>query len=195
MSMQLFQLIESWIEDDLLSLPGEESDLYEYKSSRTPIDKLKEKIAIAASAFWNSGGGIFVAGVDDMGKIDGGIPTTIGRQKVRDWVDQVLANVEPIGPYTINIIQKSSPTSRILDHNAVLVIGFGESNNPPHMAPDRKYYLRVGAHSGAATHFLVEAIRSRRGIQSPMLRAVFRNHEHKPGIVQLVIMNVNNAAA
>jgi hypothetical protein len=52
---------------DIDSLPPAEDDAFEYKSSRTPLDKLKEKIKKAASAFANSGGGCFIAG-EWMGK-------------------------------------------------------------------------------------------------------------------------------
>ncbi|GAA5531590.1 ATP-binding protein [Herpetosiphon gulosus] len=82
--------IEGWTEEDLLRLPSEENDHYEYKSSQIPMDRLKEKISIAASAFWNSGGGFFIVGIDDTGHIDGGIAKTVGRQKLPDWIDQIL---------------------------------------------------------------------------------------------------------
>jgi hypothetical protein len=194
-NQEQYKLIEEWNEDDLLNLPEEENDRYEYKSSKTPTDKLKDKICIAASAFWNSGGGFFFAGVDDHGQVDGGIPENIGRQKLRDWVDQVLLGVEPRGPYHIKLISKSLPASPIDSDKVVLVIGFGESYTAPHMAPDKKYYVRAGAHSGSTGHFLVEAIRAKRGIQAPMLRGILRLHERKSQIIELVIIPVNEATA
>ncbi|MFL5807026.1 MAG: ATP-binding protein [Roseiflexaceae bacterium] len=195
MAIDRHRFIESWTEDDLLKLPPEETDLYEYKSSLTPIDDLKKKVATAGSAFWNSGGGIFIAGISKTGTIDGGFPQKIGRQSIRDWVDQALMGVEPLGPYAINPIEKSKSTSAILDNHVVLVISFGESHIPPHMAPDKKYYIRAGAHSGPASHSLVEAIRLRRGMQMPLLRGIFREHAQKPGVVQLVVASVNQATA
>lgn len=195
MSNNPYKYIENWTAEDLDSLPNEETVIYEYKSSNTPLDKLKEKLAIAASAFWNSGGGIFIAGVNDTGVVDGGIPATNGRQKISDWADQALNLVEPAGPYTIKAIRKTKDNSSIKDKHAVLVVAFGESSNPPHMAPDRKYYIRAGAHSGPANHFLVEALRLQRGFQSPQLRGFFQFHHTKPDIVQLAITSINHVAA
>jgi hypothetical protein len=188
-------IIEKWIEEDLLQLPKEENEGIEYKSSKTPIEKLKEKMCIAASAFWNSGGGIFIAGVNDSGEIDGGFPESIGRQKIRDWVDQILSGVEPLGNYEINLITKALPNSKINDNHVVLVIAFLQSEIGPHMSNDKKYYVRAGAHSGPSGHFLVEAIRAKRGFQKPMLRGVLKMHEHKADIVQLVILALTNTTA
>ena len=83
--------------DSLATIPTAEDDLFEYKSSLTGDAKLAEKISAAASGFWNSGGGFFVAGVDGAGNPDGGIAQTVGRQSRRDWVDQHLARIEPRG--------------------------------------------------------------------------------------------------
>jgi predicted HTH transcriptional regulator len=185
-----YLLVEQWEEADLLGLPTEETDYYEYKSSKVPTAKLKEKTEIAASAFWNSGGGIFIAGVDDQGRIDGGIPETVGKQKIRDWADQVLSLVEPTGPYVIKTISRQNSNSLIRPDHVVLVISFGESFSGPHMAPDKKYYIRAGAHSGPASHYIVEAIRARRGLQKPLLRGVLRLHPQKPNIVQLAVLSM-----
>lgn len=193
--MERYRLVENWVEDDLTDLPVEENEYYEYKSSETPTAKLKEKIAVAASAFWNSGGGIFIAGINDEGQIDGGIPETIGRQKLRDWVDQSIARVEPPGPYIIQIIGKGENGSSIKEGNVVLVVGFGESITAPHMAPDKRYYLRAGAHSGPASHFLVEAIRLRRSLQRPLLRGVLIPSTKISDVIQLVIVCLNEATA
>jgi hypothetical protein len=56
-----------------------EDDRHEYKSSAIKNDKeLGDKIAKAASGFWNSGGGLFVVGVDGNGQPDGGISLSVG---------------------------------------------------------------------------------------------------------------------
>jgi hypothetical protein len=192
--VETYRAVESWEEAYLDQLPSEETDRYEYKSGRTSTEKLKDKIAIAGSAFWNSGGGIFIVGVD-RGKVDGGIPDQVGRQSVRDWADQVLARVEPSGPYAIKLISAGTERSAIKQGNVVLVISFGESFNPPHMAPDNKYYIRAGAHSVPASHYLIEAIRARRRLQYPLLRGVLRMHPQKTRVVQLAILNLSDAPA
>ena len=193
--LERYTLIEEWTEDHLSTIPDTETDYYEYKSSQTPLERLKHKIYVAASAFWNSGGGVFIAGVDDNGQIDGGIPARVGGQKLRDWADQVLAQVEPVGPYTVKAIEAAQLNSRIRPDCAVLVIAFGESASAPHMGPDYRYYVRAGAHSMPAGHFLVEAIRSRRGLHKPFLRGLLRLHENKTHAVELAIISANDATA
>lgn len=195
MALEAYRIIENWTEDDLLNLPSAENERYEFKSSNVTKDDLSKKIPVAASAFWNSGGGFFIAGVDSSGRVDGGVPEAFGRQAIRDWVDQVLAQVQPVGPYSVKPIQPETSTSLIATGKVVLVISFGESPIAPHMAPDLRYYIRAGAHSVAATHFLVEAIRAHRVVQKPVLRGVLRMHERKMEIVELVILPVNEATA
>jgi hypothetical protein len=193
-------VVEAWDEDDLLELPPAETDEYEYKSSKIRESsnyrsELGSKLCKAASAFWNTGGGYFVAGVSDQGIVDGGLPQRMGRQRLRDWVDQVLTAVVPIGPYSVNAIAPSRQSSRIEPEHVVLVVGFGESFDLPHMAPDNRYYVRAGAHSNPASHYLVEAIRARRGVRRPMLKALLREHPRKLGVVELAILAVNDMPA
>jgi predicted HTH transcriptional regulator len=76
---------------DLTQLPSAEDDDFEFKSSRTSINDLRDKLAHAVSGFANFGGGCFVAGVDDSGIPDNGFPRYIsGRQDIRDWADQIM---------------------------------------------------------------------------------------------------------
>jgi hypothetical protein len=199
--LDTYTAIETWNEDDLADLPQQETDEYEYKSSRIRENlekyrsELQSKVCKAASAFWNTGGGVLVVGVDDEGNIDGGIPVMMGRQRLRDWVDQVLNTVVPIGTYAVKCITPEKPDSKIEPQHVVLVIGFGESFDLPHMAPDHRYYVRAGAHSNPANHYLVEAIRARRGLRRPMLRGLLREHPRKLGVVELVILAVNDMPA
>ncbi len=191
-----YRIIEQWTEDDLLNLSPQENELYEYKRSATPKDDLINKIGKAASAFWNAGGGIFVAGIDGNGKIDGGIPKNyFGRQEPRDWVDQAVAKVQPAGHYTVKIIEPIGEQSAIKENCVVLAIGFGMSSMAPHMAPDNKYYIRLGAHSEPAGHFLVEALRARRGFQSPQLRCMLQQHRKSSSVVEIAIISITDAPA
>jgi hypothetical protein len=77
----------------------------------------------------------------------------------------------------------------------VLVVAYGESNNAPHMAPDKRYYVRAGAHSDPAGHFLVEAIRARRRLQKPVLRGLLRPNPQLARAVELVVMGLNDTPA
>lgn len=180
--------ISEWTFQDLQELPSVETDIYEYKSSRVILDQLKSKISKAASAFWNSGGGIFIAGVNDEGKFDGGIPNKNGNQSIRDWADKAIMLTEPLGEYEIHTISTG-------EDKVVLIIKFIESNVVPHMANDKKYYIRVGAHSDAANHFLIEALRSLRNTARPSLKAIMKSHPTKPRIEELVVVSVNDSTA
>ena len=198
MRLKNYRDIENWTEDDLSQLPSQEDDYWEYKSSLIANkvnwqNELKEKLCHAASAFWNTGGGVFLVGIDGNGVVDGGIPEKIGRQSIRDWVDTNIREVQPTGAYAVNPILGNAVThSSIKPNHVVLAVAFDESYNLPHMsAQDNKYYVRAGAHTIPAGHYLVEAIRSRRGHQNPMLRGLVRRNILNPRIVELVIISVN----
>lgn len=200
MPLENHELILHWTEEDLLELPTGETDEYEYKSSLIRESAhyrsdLHAKIVKTASAFWNTGGGILVVGVDDAGQVDGGIPAMMGKQKLRDWVDMVLNSVDPVGPYSVRTVRPDMHNTCINPEHVVLVVAFGESFDLPHMAPDRRYYVRAGAHSNPANHYLVEAIRARRGLRRPLLRAMLRENPQKPGIVELAILAINDLPA
>jgi hypothetical protein len=119
----------------------------------------------------------------------------MGKQKIRDWVDAVLSTVSPVGPYSVRTIQCERADSRIDLGCVVLVVAFGESFDLPHMAPDNRYYVRAGAHSNPANHYLVEAIRARRGLRRPMLKALLRENPQKTGVVELAIVAINDLPA
>ncbi|MEO1289038.1 MAG: ATP-binding protein [Chloroflexota bacterium] len=193
--------IETWTEDDLvIDIPSGETDEYEFKSSLIRDSQhyrsdLSSKLTKTASAFWNTGGGILVVGVNDNGQVDGGIPSLMGKQKLRDWVDMILNGVSPIGPYAVKTIKPTDANSKIDSGMVILVVAFGESYDLPHMAPDNRYYVRAGAHSNPASHYLVEAIRARRGLERPMLRALLREHPQKVGVVEMAIVTVNDLPA
>jgi hypothetical protein len=180
---------------DLTSLPSSEDERHEYKSSATKDVDLADKLARAASGFWNSGGGLFVAGVDGRGQPDGGVPLQVGRQSRRDWIDQIIAQVTPRARYAVKCIEETGAGMNISHGNAVVAIGFPVSETGPHMAPDNRYYIRAGAHTLPASHFIVEAIRARRGLLTPMLSHVVRRKPESRGVLQLGIVALNDAPA
>lgn len=161
--------IYSWNANDLKLLPCVEDELHEYKSSKIDITSLPDKIGKAASAFWNSGGGLFVIGVDDNGNPNGGISTMRGSTPIKDWIDQILlSKVEPQAIYKVHTIDIST------DGKAIILVAFAPSEIGPHMASDKKYYIRAGSLSVPASHFIVESIRARRSLKYPILRHVLR---------------------
>ena len=193
--MSSYKNITEWDYEVLLDLPKEESSELEYKSSKIPLDILRNKISVAASSFWNSGGGIFIAGISDNGTIDGGIPKNKGKQSIRDWADNAIKLTEPLGEYEIYVIKHEVSTPDIDKDRVILVIRFLKSHIVPHMAYDRKYYIRAGAHSDGATHFQVETLRSLRQFTKPNIRGVMRSHPNKPRIEELVIISLNDTVA
>jgi hypothetical protein len=181
---------------DLSRLPSEEDDRHEYKSGRVKDKELAEKIRKAASGFWNSGGGLFVAGVGGDGIPDGGIPVAIDRQSRRDWIDQAIGQVAPTGPYIVHNVDAGTTGLNILPGNQVYLIGFGRSDAGPHQAPDSRYYLRAGAHTVPAQHFIVEAMFARRSLRFPLLSYVVRyKPDSRRPIAQLGIVCLNSSPA
>lgn len=195
MNIKDYSYINNWLEQDLINIPQYETDEYEYKSSLAKPEELKDKIIIAASAFWNSGGGLLIIGVDNAGKIDGGINKLVGKENITDWIEKSVHKVEPTGPYFIKLIDNVEKSSLISKDKVVATIVFGESFLGPHMAYDKKYYIRAGACSSPASHFLVEAIRARRGLEEPLLRGVLRFSQRDTNIIELVITSINDATA
>lgn len=96
------------------NLPPED-DFHEYKSGMTPLGVLKDKLSKAASAFWNSGGGIFVMGANLKGQLDEGLPLMIGRQPIRDWIDQTLVQVQPNGKYKVTLFDNNPAMASFRD--------------------------------------------------------------------------------
>lgn len=184
--------INPWTLPDLDQLPSEEDDNHEYKSGAMADGALKKAIGKAASGFWNTGGGLFVAGVDDQGRPDGGVSASVGRQSRRDWVDQVLQDVQPLGEYIVRVIEVGNEGD---EDRVALVLWFEASHIAPHMAPDHRYYIRAGAHTVPARHAIVEAIRARRGLVNPILRIVFRLKPEDSQVIQLGLVAVTDAPA
>jgi len=191
---------------DLNQLPETEDDFFEFKSSLTALneagelkkdfkEKLIEKLTCAVSGFANSGGGCFVVGIDPNGNADGGLPLKIGRQDLRDWVDKIIHQVEPVPQYEIKLIQDSEGRGVIKSDSAVLIVAVHESYVGPHMAPDNRYYIRAGAHTMSAKHFIVDAIWAKRHFSKPRLTHLFRSKPDREEIIQLGILAITNSPA
>ncbi len=184
------------VNNTVADLPSEEDAECEFKSSLVHPNELKKKISAAASGFWNAGGGIFVIGVnEENGEADNGFPTQIGRQSTEDWIDQAIARTSPPGQYSIKKILDADSRGKIIEGNAVFCIGFEESPNAPHQAYDDKYYIRAGAHTSPARHFLVEALWTRRQKQSPSLIHIVRHKPEDMEVIQFGVISSNEEPA
>jgi hypothetical protein len=180
---------------DWTQIPTKEDDYFEFKSSHTPWKELKTKLSCAVSGFANSGGGYFVAGVDNDGNADGGFPLKNGRQDLQDSIDQVIHQVEPSPRYEIKFIYDSMGRGTIERDKAVLLVAIHESYISPHMASDHCYYIRAGAHTVKAKHFLVEAIWAKRHFSKPRLTHLLRLKPETGTTMQLGILALTDAPA
>ncbi|MGI6035019.1 MAG: helix-turn-helix domain-containing protein [Limnochordia bacterium] len=169
-----------------------EDDFHEYKAGSTSPSLLKDKLGKAASAFWNSGGGLLIIGADSEGHLDKGFPSRVGRQPLRDWIDQVIAEVQPTGPYTVTIYEGASIQDHVLSQDRVIaVVSFEPSHLAPHQAPDGRYYIRAGAHSVPARNFIVEALWARRHQSHPQLLHMLRPKQDRNDVLQLQVVNLS----
>ncbi len=180
---------------DLTQLPTAEDDNYEFKSSLTKPEELKKKLRCAASAFANSGGGYFVVGVNGQGDADGGIDKKIGRQPLRDWVDNIIHEIQPPPSYEVKLVEDPDSRGTIKAGKAVLVVRIHESFYGPHMAPDGRYYIRAGAHTVTAKHFIVEALWAKRNVRKPRLTHLFRLKPGYDSVRQLGVLALTDAPA
>lgn len=178
---------------DLSWLPFAEDDEYEFKSSRISFDELRGKLGVAASAFWNTGGGVLVVGVGDSGKPDGGIEMAVGKQPLRDWVDVCLAAVRPAGPYGVRVLD--DPQLALQTGKCILIVAFGASHTAPHMAGDHRYYMRAGAHSVRAPSYIVESLFARRQLAKPLLRPLLRVNPHHGHAIQIGLVAASTVHA
>lgn len=182
-------------EQDLLRLPSEEDDWHEYKSSSTTDKELGKKLCNAASGFWNSGGGLFVAGVNDKGEADGGISLNVKRTSRRDWIDQQLAKVTPLGSYVVKKIETGNENSDINSNTGVFLVAFSQSEISPHMSQDHCYYIRNGAHTVRCKHFLVEALFARQGLRTPVIQHILRRKSNNNRVIEMGIINLSPTPA
>jgi len=180
---------------DLTQLPSVEDDHFEFKSSSTPHNELKKKLSCAVSGFANAGGGCFVVGVDGNGNADNGLSLKIGRQDLRDWVDQIVNEVAPVPKYDIKLISDPMGRGVIQPDSAVLLVAIHESYAGPHMAPDKHYYIRAGTHTVPAQHFIIDAIWAKRYFFKPRLTHLFRLKPEQERTIQLGILALTDAPA
>ena len=177
------------------SFPTAEDDAFEFKRSGTPIKELKKKLDRAASGFANSGGGCFIFGLDGTGNADGGVAIKVERQDLRDWMDQIISSVTPTPEYEIRLYDDCEKRGLLDPDKVIAAVSILPSESGPHQAFDKKYYIRAGAHTVSAGHFIVEALWARRSIQKPILVHRLRAKPGANSIVQVGVVAVTDAPA
>lgn len=178
-----------------VNFPTTEDDQYEFKSSLTTDSQITDKLPKAVSAIANSGGGVFVLGVDGSGNADGGIAPIVGTQSRRDWLDNIVNQVKSTPKYDIEEYFDCEGRGHLDPGYVVVAVVIPESHTAPHMAADGRYYIRAGAHTTRAPHFVVEALWAARSHSKPMLSHTLRVIPTSNDIIQLGIVALTDAPA
>jgi hypothetical protein len=163
---------EPWTEERLSHLIPYEHEAQEFKGSAfiyVPATGLVradflDNLSKQVSAFCNAGGGRLFLGIDDTGKIDGGVPQDLRNNGTREWLEDVIPNAvdPPLRSFDVHEVQSGADPSLIHDRHAVYVLAFPDSEDAPHQARDRRYYLRIAGKSRPMSHRHVLDILSRR---------------------------------
>lgn len=171
---------EPWTEARLADLIPYEHEAQEFKGSAfvvVPatglvrpdfIDNLSKQV----SAFANAGGGCLFLGVDDAGRVDGGVPRDLRANGTREWLEDILPGIvdPPLLSFDVHEVVPGGPESQIRTGHAVYVLELPDSGDAPHQARDRRYYLRIAGKSRPMSHRHVLDILQRR--RDPAVRVL-----------------------
>lgn len=153
----------TWTEQRLLALDPHEYDFQEFKSTAYVFDlgqlRLRsdflDNLSKQVSAFANAAGGRIFLGLDDDGRIDGGVPRDLRPNGTRAWLEDVIPHVVIPHLSTFNVYevgpQQTGPSAIRAGH-AVYVIDIAASADAPHQARDHRYYLRIAGKSRPMGH-------------------------------------------
>ena len=156
-----------WTEDSLEGLSSQEHDYQEFKGAgwllKAPGELQSDfifSLSKQVSAFANGSGGRIFIGLDDDGKVDGGVSTHLKGGGTRAWLEDLLAAcVEPRIPQcNVYEIGPRAQGSRIAPGCAVYVLDLPSSTEAPHQAKDHRYYLRIAGKSRPMGHVHVQDI-------------------------------------
>lgn len=162
-----------WTEAQLHELIPYELDSQEFKSSLFVFEEgsgairsdFLDHLSKQVSALANAGGGRLFLGIDDQGRIDGGLPVDLRANGTREWLEDVLpGSVDPpLKAFNVHEIVGDNPhQTAILPGRAVYVIEIPDSEGAPHQSRDRRYYLRIAGKSRPMSHRHVLDIMQRR---------------------------------
>jgi len=144
---------EAYVQDEIQ--PSTECAWLEKKSSAKliaegaskPGNSSKDELAKQVSAFSNSGQGFLVYGIHDKGNLDNGVPQTIGKQKVTEWVEAMIPSLvyPPVTECATKLIAMPNHHSQ---DRALLVVSVPLSERRPHWVVGSDVaYIRAGSHS------------------------------------------------
>lgn len=161
----------TWSEEHLAALEPHEYDFQEFKGSAYVFDPGQQRLrsdfldnlSKQVSAFANAGGGRLFLGLDDDGRIDGGIPRALRPNGTRAWLEDVIPNVvvPPLRAFNVYEVAApahgpgangAAPPSALRPGHAVYVLELPMSEDAPHQARDHRYYLRIAGKSRPMAH-------------------------------------------
>ena len=158
---------EPWTETRLAELAPYEFDFQEFKSSgwiwdgRELAGGFHDALSKQVGAFANGAGGAIFLGIDDHGRIDGGIPARLKPGGTRSWLEDIIPGlVNPrLGRFNVFEVPAGAPGATLLrpDH-AVYVVEIPASEDAPHQSIDHRYYLRIAGKSRPMGHVHVQDV-------------------------------------
>ena len=157
---------ERWTEAMLTGLEPHEHDFQEFKGSAWLLADDGDvqphfliSLSKQVSAFANGAGGRVYLGIDDDGRIDGGVPVTV-RGGTRAWLeDLVTLSVDPpVRQCNVFEVGPEGEDSAIRRGRAVYVIDIPASDDAPHQSKDHRYYLRIAGKSRPMGHVHVQDV-------------------------------------
>ncbi|MEQ1570671.1 MAG: ATP-binding protein [Myxococcota bacterium] len=146
---------DRWTEPMLVALEPHEHDFQEFKGGSWLLAEdgaIQSHFVIAlskqVSAFANGGGGRVFIGVNDRGRIDGGVPHTL-KGGTRAWLEDLVPHCvdPPLRRCNVFEVQADGPGSAIRPGCAVYVLDLPSSDDAPHQSKDNRYYLRIAGKS------------------------------------------------
>lgn len=157
---------DTWTEQRLCELAPGEYDFQEFKGAAWLVDQGKVAshflgaLSKQLSAFANASGGRLFIGLNDDGQIDGGVPIDLKRGGIRAWLEDVIpGSVEPsLRDFNVFEVPCAGADSAITPGHAVYVVDIQASGHAPHMAADRRYYLRIAGKSRPMSNVHVQDI-------------------------------------
>ena len=151
---------ERWTEEQLTAIQPREHDFQEFKGSAWLNDDGAISASFSAafskqvSAFANGAGGHLFIGLDDDGRIDGGVPVNLKSGGIKSWLEDVTARAvdPPLPSFEIYEVCGEGDESQILSDHAIYVVEIPSSDAAPHQSADRRYYLRIAGKSRPMGH-------------------------------------------
>ena len=157
------------------TLEPHEHDFQEFKGSAWLAsddgdiqDHFLVSLSKQVSAFANGAGGRLFIGIDDHGRVDGGVPVNL-RGGTRAWLEDVAPSVvdPPLQRCNVFEVGHSGPDSEVKPGHGVYVVDIPSSEQAPHQSKDHRYYLRIAGKSRPMGHVHVQDVLRR--TQHPLI--------------------------